>query len=138
MHNRAARARATAKAASRAQSGPDHISRVSARDDESASPTASSGHERLVKERGGDATLHPPTCGSAAPSVECSGNTDPSMDYAARWALYGVFRLWTNDYARPGEARETRRRQLCVHADWTGGLADRHAVGVAGHDVPQR
>ena len=67
MHNRAAapaRDGAKPKAASRrAQSGPNHISRVSVdvstRDDESASPTASSGHERLVKERGGDATLHP-------------------------------------------------------------------------------
>ena len=91
-----------------------------------------------MKERGGDATLHPPTCGSAAPSVECSGNTDPSMALCRSMGLYGVFRLWTNDYARPGAARpEKRDGGNCVHADWTGGLADRHAVGVAGHDVPQ-
>ena len=79
---------------------------------------------------------HPP---AEAPHLPLSAAVIPTR----LWTMpldgpYGVFRLWTNDYARPGEARETRRRQLCVHADWTGGLADRHAVGVAGHDVPQR
>ena len=65
---------------------------------------------------------HPP---AEAPHLPLSAAVIPTRlwRYAARWALRGVFRLWTNDYARPGEARETRRRQLCPRGldRWTGG-----------------
>ena len=79
---------------------------------------------------------HPP---AEAPHLPLSAAVIPTRlwRYAARrWActassVYGLTTM-------PGPARpEKRDGGNCVHADWTGGLADRHAVGVAGHDVPQ-